>query len=124
VHRVMVMLKTFEISETCVILDTSRPPRQPNFFRGGPRGLGIDTSKPLTSHALTGYLTQQGFALGYNNRISFHSICRRAATNLVRALGTELAQEIKDHAPESCIAPGQRSNPGSKVMVHSVSFLF
>jgi len=71
----------------------------PVFYRGKPRGLGVDMPHPLTSAALSQYLADRGRTVGFTQPISFYSIRRRSASDLVQRIGYEATREIMGHAP-------------------------
>jgi hypothetical protein len=74
---------------------------EPILYASAPRGLTLDTSKPLNANALTEYIRQRGRALGYPFPITFYSIRRRTATDLAITYGKDLAREVMGHSAES-----------------------
>lgn len=71
------------------------------FFRGKPKGDGLDTDHPLASSALTEYLRRRGVQIGYDKPITWYSIRRRAATDMVRRVGLEATRFMLGHSPGS-----------------------
>ncbi|KEQ67642.1 uncharacterized protein M437DRAFT_36615 [Aureobasidium melanogenum CBS 110374] len=74
---------------------------EPIFYASGPRGLELDTSKPLNAHALTDYIRERGKTLGYPHPITFYSIRRRAATDLSVNYSKDLSREVMNHTTDS-----------------------
>lgn len=71
------------------------------FLRGKSKGVGMDQDSPLTSNALTEYLNLRGKLIGYDQPITWYSIRRRAATDMVRRVGTNTTRFLLGHAPDS-----------------------
>ncbi|KAI5368191.1 hypothetical protein Slin15195_G033250 [Septoria linicola] len=71
------------------------------FFAGNNRGLGLDKSRPLTSGALTEYLRTRGWRAGFTHAVTWYSIRRRAATDLVPLIGLEMTRLVLGHSPNS-----------------------
>ncbi|KAK4545856.1 hypothetical protein LTR36_002420 [Oleoguttula mirabilis] len=71
------------------------------FLAGRPKGDAIDLEKPLVAHALTEYLQRRGKQIGYNMRITWYSIRRRAATDMAARIGLEATRLFLGHSPDS-----------------------
>ncbi|KAK1056354.1 hypothetical protein LTR74_014961 [Friedmanniomyces endolithicus] len=71
------------------------------FYRGKEKGDALDYSKTLTSTALTVYLQRRGKAVGYTMNISWYSIRRRAATDMVHWIGMAYTRILLGHFPDS-----------------------
>lgn len=75
---------------------------EPILLRSLPKGIGLDpASTPLRADRLTDYLSRRGKALGFSESITFYSIRRRAATDLVRRVGLDAAKIQMGHMPDS-----------------------
>ncbi|KAH6950674.1 hypothetical protein DER45DRAFT_649192 [Fusarium avenaceum] len=73
---------------------------QPILLAGGSRGLTVE-NKPMTSLALTEYLSLRGKKIGLLKSISFYSIRRNTAMDLSTKLGSDMARAIMAHDPDS-----------------------
>ncbi|EGP91473.1 uncharacterized protein MYCGRDRAFT_107442 [Zymoseptoria tritici IPO323] len=72
------------------------------FYRGKPKGMGIDMKHPLTVTALDQFLKRCCFAVGFTQQaIGMTSIRRRASSDLVARIGTEQTRRILGHAPDT-----------------------
>ncbi|SMY20838.1 unnamed protein product [Zymoseptoria tritici ST99CH_1A5] len=113
-HRLLVialrrgLLAGIETIEDLINCDLARVPfkpeaaTQPLFFRGRAKGAGLDTSSPLTSHALADYLRKTGHKVGWNfTTMGFGPIRRRALTDIVARVGLAQARRIAGHAPDT-----------------------
>lgn len=75
---------------------------EPLFFRGLPKGEGVDRSHPLTASALSEYIKTRAHRLGWNFSImGMVAIRRRSLTDIVSRVGLEQARRIAGHSPDS-----------------------
>ncbi|KAK7522788.1 uncharacterized protein IWZ02DRAFT_450515 [Phyllosticta citriasiana] len=74
---------------------------EPIFYQSTPKGTSLNFNKPLRAASLTDYLRNRSHALGYPSGITFYSIRRKIASDLVRRVGLETARNMMGHAPES-----------------------
>jgi hypothetical protein len=74
---------------------------EPILYASAPRGLQLDTTKPLNAIGLTDYIRERGKILGYPHPITFYSIRRRAATDLSVMYGKELSREVMGRTSDS-----------------------
>ncbi|KAK1061483.1 hypothetical protein LTR74_010996 [Friedmanniomyces endolithicus] len=71
------------------------------FYGGKPKGDTLDYSRPLMAGALSDYLQRRGEAVGYTTRITWYSIRRRAATDMVHRIGMASTRIFLGHLPDS-----------------------
>lgn len=74
----------------------------PVFLAAKPRGLGI-TDQPMTAKGLSDYLQLRGKRMGYERTITWYSIRRRAATDMVTVIGADRARLILGHVADSTV---------------------
>ena len=73
---------------------------KPILLMGTPRGLGV-SNEPMRASALTDYISRRGRKLGYSEAVTFYSIRHRAANDLSRAYGDDIARLLMGHGPDS-----------------------
>jgi hypothetical protein len=71
------------------------------FLAARSTGVSIHDRKPMPAAALTGYISIHGQLAVFPARITFCSIRRRIATDLVDEFGNDAAREIIGHTPMS-----------------------
>lgn len=76
---------------------------KPILVASGARGLSIDLNKALPSERLTEYLRLRGQKIGLTSSITFYSLRRKAAQQLSKTVGPEMAQAIMAHDPKSTV---------------------
>ncbi|KAK7981593.1 hypothetical protein PG988_003831 [Apiospora saccharicola] len=123
-HRLLVMalrrklLRDVETMEQLVECEFKRIAFKPEALNkpvvcaATPRGLGI-THKPAKADALSTYLATRGHNIGYNQRITFLSIRRRAATHFAEKVGVERARRFMNHHARVSITHGDTIGPAS-----------
>ncbi|KAK4543512.1 hypothetical protein LTR36_005407 [Oleoguttula mirabilis] len=71
------------------------------FYRGVPKGTGLDYTRPMNAHAITEYLQRRGYLTGYTTPITYYSLRRRAATDMARRVGLTTTRIMIGHSPEN-----------------------
>lgn len=71
------------------------------FLGSGPKGDAVNPEKPLTAYALTNYLQRRGKQIGYTMPITWYSLRRRAATDMVARIGVDATRLFMGHSPDS-----------------------
>ncbi|KAK0270754.1 hypothetical protein LTR35_011259 [Friedmanniomyces endolithicus] len=71
------------------------------FYGSKQKGEALDYSKPLMTQGLNDYLQRRGKAVGYTTGITWYSIRRRAATDMVHRIGMASTRIFLGHSPDS-----------------------
>ncbi|KAG5759525.1 hypothetical protein H9Q72_012353 [Fusarium xylarioides] len=74
---------------------------KPVLLKGKNAGRSVQEDQPMTSLALTEYLKLRGTKIGLTKSITFYSIRRNTAMDLVSNLGPYMARAIMAHEPDS-----------------------
>ncbi|KAF5964940.1 hypothetical protein FBULB1_12514 [Fusarium bulbicola] len=76
---------------------------KPVLLKGTNAGRSVQEDQPMSSLALTEYLKLRGTKIGLTKSITFYSIRRNTAMDLVSNLGSEMARAIMAHEPDSLV---------------------
>ncbi|SCN85089.1 unnamed protein product [Fusarium fujikuroi] len=74
---------------------------KPVLLKGANAGRSVQEDQPMSSLALTEYLKLRGTKIGLTKSITFYSIRRKTAMDLVSNLGPYMARAIMAHEPDS-----------------------
>ncbi|ENH74143.1 hypothetical protein FOC1_g10007309 [Fusarium oxysporum f. sp. cubense race 1] len=76
---------------------------KPILLKGANAGRAVQEDQPMTSLALTEYLKLRGTKIGLTKSITFYSIRRNTAMDLVSNLGSDMARAIMAHEPDPIV---------------------
>ncbi|KAF4954412.1 hypothetical protein FGADI_5278 [Fusarium gaditjirri] len=76
---------------------------KPVLLKGANAGRSVQEDQPMSSLALTEYLKLRGAKIGLTKSITFYSIRRNTAMDLVSNLGPDMARAIMAHEPDSIV---------------------
>ncbi|KAL6353632.1 hypothetical protein LRP88_14130 [Fusarium phalaenopsidis] len=76
---------------------------KPVLLKGAPRGMSVKENEPMPAGALTDYLKLRGTKTGLTESITFYSIRRNTAQDLLSRVGAEKTRAMMAHDPDSIV---------------------